>query len=228
MKIADLDWVLFDADETLFRFDGKRGLKMMFSRHGVELTEHDIAEYQTVNQPLWVAYQNGEIDAKTLQVTRFEAWSQKLGISAEQLNHDYMMAMADICEPLEGALSLMEALHGKVKLGIITNGFTALQDIRLKRTGFDKFFDLLVISEEVGIAKPDAGIFEYAKKQMQPTPENSRILMVGDNPHSDVLGGQNANFKTCWLNEHGKDIPQGIMPDLVVPSLGELQASLMA
>ncbi|MGB2080015.1 MAG: pyrimidine 5'-nucleotidase [Vibrio sp.] len=226
MTIQDLDWVLFDADETLFRFDGKRGLKMMFSRHGVELTEQDLADYQSINAPLWVAYQNGEISAKTLQVTRFESWAKRLNVSAEQLNHDYMMAMADICEPLDGALNLMEALHGKVKLGIITNGFTALQDIRLERTGFKHFFDLLVISEQVGVAKPDVAIFEYALERMPTRPQASRVLMVGDNPHSDILGGQNAGMKTCWLNEHGKEIPEGVMPSMIVPNLDQLKKQL--
>lgn len=226
MKIQDLDWVLFDADETLFRFDGKRGLKMMFSRHGVELTEQDFADYQSVNLPLWTAYQNGKIDSKTLQVTRFEPWAKKLNLPAEQLNHDYMMAMADICEPLDGALDLLESLHGKVKIGIVTNGFTSLQDIRLTRTGFKHFFDLLVISEEVGVAKPDVRIFEYTIEKMNQAIDPKRVLMVGDNPHSDILGGQNAGMKTCWLNEHGKDTPQGVLPDLIVPSLAHLKRLL--
>jgi 5'-nucleotidase len=54
-----------------------------------------------------------------------------------------------------------------VKLGIITNGFTALQQTRLERTGFRDYFDLLVISEQVGVAKPDPRIFDYALEQAQ-------------------------------------------------------------
>ncbi|MDI8841725.1 hypothetical protein MJI69_30510, partial [Salmonella enterica subsp. enterica serovar Anatum] len=42
---------------------------------------------------------------------------------------------------------------GQAKIGIITNGFTALQQTRLERTGLREYFDLLVISEQVGVAK---------------------------------------------------------------------------
>ena len=63
-------WVLFDADETLFRFDAFQGLKLMFSRFNVDFTDQDYAEYQAVNQPLWVDYQDGRINAQQLQITR--------------------------------------------------------------------------------------------------------------------------------------------------------------
>lgn len=44
------DWILFDADETLFHFDAFKGLQLMFSRKGVDFTEQDFAHYQTVKQ----------------------------------------------------------------------------------------------------------------------------------------------------------------------------------
>ncbi|MCV5919249.1 HAD-IA family hydrolase, partial [Escherichia coli] len=81
---------------------------------------------------------------------------------------------------LPGAKELMEALQGKAKMGIITNGFTELQAIRLERTGMTEYFDKVVISEQVGVAKPDLGIFEYAMQQMG-NPCKTRVLMVGDN-----------------------------------------------
>ena len=53
---------------------------------------------------------------------------------------------------MPGAVSLLNALQGKVKMGIITNGFTSLQQTRLERTGLRDHFDLLIISEQVGVA----------------------------------------------------------------------------
>lgn len=50
--------------------------------------------------------------------------------------------MADICSLLPGARELVDALSGKVNMGIITNGFTELQTIRLERTGFKDIFHL--------------------------------------------------------------------------------------
>ncbi|MGS0725448.1 pyrimidine 5'-nucleotidase, partial [Shewanella sp. 0m-11] len=56
-------WVLFDADETLFHFDAFQGLQLMFSRFDVDFTRQDFLQYQTVNQPLWVDYQDGKLTA---------------------------------------------------------------------------------------------------------------------------------------------------------------------
>ena len=219
-------WILFDADETLFHFDAFRGLQLMFSRHNITFTDTDFEHYEAINKPLWVDYQNGIISASELQNIRFETWAAKLSLSTEQLNHDFLMAMADICTPLAGAKSLLEALSQHAKLGIITNGFTALQEIRLQRTGFTNFFDVLIISEQVGVAKPDTQIFDYACQKMNMT-QRQQILMVGDNPHSDILGGINAGMDTCWLNSDHLPQPIGITPTYTVSSLAELQTLLL-
>ncbi|CEO41235.1 pyrimidine 5'-nucleotidase [Photobacterium kishitanii] len=219
-------WILFDADETLFHFDAFRGLQLMFSRHNIVFSNSDFEQYEAINKPLWVDYQNGIISATELQNIRFETWAAALSLSTEQLNTDFLKAMADICTPLAGAKSMLEALSQHAKLGIITNGFTALQEIRLERTGFADFFDVLIISEQVGIAKPDVKIFDYACQQMNIT-QRQQVLMVGDNPHSDILGGINAGMDTCWLNSDQKPLPKGITPTYTIASLAELQTILL-
>ncbi|MCG9720828.1 pyrimidine 5'-nucleotidase [Shewanella sp. Isolate7] len=219
-------WILFDADETLFHFDAFKGLQLMFSRFGVDFTLSDFEEYQTVNLPLWVDYQDGKISARHLQVTRFERWAEKLSVTAEHLNSAFLTAMADICTLLPGAAELVDALYGKVKMGIITNGFTDLQTVRLQRTGLLHAFSPVVISEEVGVAKPDVAIFEHALSQMA-HPPREHVLMVGDNPHSDIQGGLNAGFDTCWLNHASQPTPEGITPHYQVTSLSELQYLLL-
>lgn len=219
------DWIFFDADETLFTFDSFSGLQRMFLDYSVTFTAEDFQDYQAVNKPLWVDYQNGAITSLQLQRQRFVSWGEQLSVPPEELNSAFMNAMAEICAPLPGAASLINALKGKVKMGIITNGFTALQQIRLERTGFRDDFDLLIISEEVGVAKPDRRIFEYALEQAG-MPDRSRVLMVGDTAESDILGGMNAGWSTCWLNAHQRPLPEGIKPDWIVTSLSELELLL--
>lgn len=220
MKVYE--WILFDADETLFHFDAFSGLKLMFSQLGSRFTKKNYRSYQAINKSLWVDYQNGDITAQQLQHQRFIPWADKLSISPQDLNSAFLAAMAEICIPLEGAVSLLNALKGKVKLGIITNGFTELQQVRLERTGFKDYFDLLVISEQVGLAKPHRGIFDHALSIIG-DPARDQVLMVGDNPESDILGGINAGLDTCWLNINGKPVPEGIIPHYQVSSLVELK-----
>ncbi len=219
-------WILFDADETLFHFDAFKGLRLMFSRFGVDFTEHDYKQYQAVNVPLWVDYQNGDITALQLQNIRFENWAKQLKTSTQKLNSAFLVAMADICTLLPGATELIHSLSEKVNMGIITNGFTELQKIRLARTGLDSYFSPLIISEQVGVAKPHPDIFEHAFNKMG-NPSREQVLMVGDNLHSDILGGLNAGIDTCWLNVHGKERPDEITPHFQVSSLSELKTILL-
>ncbi|REG85720.1 pyrimidine 5'-nucleotidase [Marinomonas pollencensis] len=220
------DWIIFDADETLFRFDNFSGLKHMLAKYGVDFNENDFEEYQAINKPLWVEYQNGAISAKQLQTRRFESWSKRLNTSSEQLNHQFLESMGEICEPLPGAKALMTHLSEEsIKSIIITNGFTQLQKVRLERTRFDQYFPHVIISEEVGVAKPHLAIFDHALNKIG-NPDRKKVLMVGDTLESDILGGINAKLDTCWLNHHNKTHPEHIKPTYQVNSLHELLAKL--
>ncbi|MFD2178616.1 pyrimidine 5'-nucleotidase [Veronia pacifica] len=220
------DWILFDADETLFSFDDFQGLKIMLSDYGVHFTRDDHVAYKKQNQPLWVKYQNGEITAQELQITRFLGWAEKLNVEPDELNGAFLNAMADVCKPLTDVDIVIPKLVERAKLGIVTNGFTQLQKIRLERTGMTPYFTHVFISEEIGVAKPDPRIFEYALEKMG-QPDKASVLMVGDNPHSDVLGGMNAGVDTCWLNLKGETLPEGIQPTFTASSWQALKSYLL-
>lgn len=224
--IERYDWLLFDADDTLFHFDGALGLEALFNRFDAVFTADDFSQFQTLNKPLWDDYAQGLVTADEVQIRRFVPLAERFGVPPEQLNSDFISAMAELCEPLPGALNLVHALSDKVQLGIITNGFTELQDRRMRRVGFDRHFDLLVISEQVGVAKPHLDIFEHAFARMN-NPARERILMVGDNLHTDVQGGRNAGIDTCWLNHHGKQAPVHLQPTFEVNNLMQLHQLLL-
>ena len=225
-SINNFSWVLFDADDTLFHFNAFAGLQHLLAQFSVVFNETDYAEYEQVNKPLWVEYQNGRITAEQLQHQRFTSWATRLNCSPKDLNSSFISIMAQICTPIEGVVSLLNALRNKVKLGIITNGFTQLQQARLERTGLKSYFDILVISEQVGVAKPHKAIFAHALFLMG-NPKPSEVLMVGDNPDSDIIGGNNAGFHTCWFNQHQKEPPQGIVPHYEVASFKQLHDLLL-
>jgi 5'-nucleotidase len=226
MLVKAYQWILFDADDTLFHFDALRGLHLTLSSLGKEFIPQHYQDYEVLSRSLWIDYQNGTINLHELQNKRFEPWAKKLQISTTMFSNTFQHAMADICQPLDGAVSLLSSLQGKAKLGIITNGFTESQQIRLERTGLMNHFEWLVISEQVGVAKPHPKIFEHAFSLMgELNPE--QVLMVGDNPDSDIKGGLNAGMHTCWLNVHNKTLPEGIVPHYEVSSLGQLEKLLL-
>lgn len=220
------DWILFDADETLFHFDAFAGMQLMFSRLGEDFTKADYEIYQQVNRPLWTQYQDGIIDANTLKQVRFSAWAKELATTTEFLNSAFLQAMADICSLLPGAESLLNALSSKVNMAIITNGFTELQQIRLDKMQLGHYFSHLFISEEIGIAKPSTGIFEHAHTVMG-KPSKDKVLIVGDNLHSDIVGGLNFGIDTCWLNHTDQTSDGNIQAHYEVSSLAQLRNVLL-
>lgn len=220
-EIMKYQWILFDADETLFSFNSYLGLKAMLSRYRIEFTEQDYEAFQAVNKPLWVAYQNNEITAEDIQIRRFAKLSAQIGVTALQLNQELMAEMALVSKPLDGVIEMLNALYGKVKMGIITNGFTDLQQKRLENTSTSHFFEIVVISEQIGAAKPDRQVFDYAFALMDET-DRTKVLMVGDTLASDILGGNNAGIDTCWLNPLNKKNETEIKPTFEINHIKQL------
>ncbi|MGX3065666.1 pyrimidine 5'-nucleotidase [Ursidibacter arcticus] len=214
-------WILFDADETLFSFNSFLGLKVMMERYGVPFNEQDYEQFQAVNKPLWVAYQNKEITAQDLQRIRFEKIAQQTGQEPLALNQELMAEMALLSQPLENVKEMLDSLFGKVKMAIITNGFHALQQKRLENTALNKYFDLVVVSETVGVAKPAPQIFESAFAQMGNV-DKQAILMVGDTLSSDVQGGINVGIDTCWFNPTQQPNETTIQPTYEIASILDL------
>lgn len=124
------DWIFFDADETLFTFDSFTGLQRMFLDYSITFTAEDFQDYRAVNKPLWVDYQNGAITSLQLQHARFQSWAERLKVEPGSLNDAFINAMVRNLRAAAGAVSLLNAIRGKAKIGIITNGFTSLQQIR--------------------------------------------------------------------------------------------------
>ena len=83
------------------------------------------------------------------------------------------------------------------KLGVITNGIRKWQLKRLRATGFYKYFDHLTSTSEVGFAKPDHAVYKLALKKAGV--RASQAVMIGDNPHKDILPANQLGMKTVWL-----------------------------
>ena len=69
----------------------------------------------------------------------------------------------------------------------------------LRKSKISKYFKDIVISEEVGVSKPNKGIFEHALNNLGNF-DKSEVLMIGDSLNSDIRGGINYNIDTCWFN----------------------------
>jgi FMN phosphatase YigB (HAD superfamily) len=93
-----------------------------------------------------------------------------------------------------------------------------VQRPRLEKSKIDRFFEVIVISDEIGVAKPHKGFFDHTFTEMQHS-DPSSVLVIGDSINADIKGGQQYGTATCWMNPEGQKAPMGINPDYEIRDL---------
>lgn len=205
-------WLLFDVDNTLLDFAQTEALALehSFAQHGLPFPHTAKQRYHEINQSYWQRLERKEITPEVIRAGRFQDLFTELGVGfdASLFADSYLAQLGQQAPLMDGALELLEGLNGRFQLGIITNGLANVQHPRLERSGLKLHFAAVIISEEVGVAKPDAGIFDIAFAQMN-QPAKNEVLIIGDSLSSDILGGINYGIDTCWFNPNGQttDMP---------------------
>ena len=114
-----------------------------------------------------------------------------------------------------------EALRPRFKLGLVTNGPSRTQRPKIEQFRLIDYLDLLIVSEEVGVAKPDPAIFAIALERLGVAP--SEALFVGDLPEFDLRGAAAAGMPFIWMNPRGEELPADVaQPIAVIERLTEL------
>ncbi|XID94855.1 HAD family hydrolase [Paenibacillaceae bacterium WGS1546] len=99
---------------------------------------------------------------------------------------------------MDQALEVLEyARNSGCKLGMITNGRTRIQHGKIARLGLRNVFDTILVSEEVGLRKPDPAIFRLAAERLG-IPAG-QCVFIGDHPVNDIEGAARAGMATVWL-----------------------------
>jgi len=138
------------------------------------------------------------------------------------MNAAYLENLIQHTVPLDGALDLLETLKRlRVRMGIITNGLREVQRPRIRQVGMENFFQVVLVSDEIGLAKPDTRFFARAHAEMG-LPEKEKVLVVGDSYASDIAGAKNFAFPSCWFNPKALQPPADAQPDFDIRSLKEV------
>lgn len=219
----NFDWILFDADHTLFDFDrsAAESLADTMHAHSIPHLNGHWELYNRINKQCWTAYENGEIDRDTMRIQRFTLFFKEIGAEAvdiETFASQYLLGLPSRPYFIDGATELLHRLHGTVRLGMITNGLTEVQRPRLVSSGIDRFFDVIVVSGEIGHMKPEHAYFEYTHLQMS-RPEKQKVLVVGDSLNADIKGGSEFGFITCWFNPGSAQNESEVTPDYEIDAL---------
>ena len=98
-------------------------------------------------------------------------------------------------------LETLEYLAPKYHLHLITNGFQEVQQVKIKVSGMDKYFEELITSEEAGVKKPDPRIFYYAFGKTGALADES--LMIGDDYPVDIEGARQVGMDQVFFDPDG-------------------------
>jgi 2-haloacid dehalogenase len=221
------DWIFFDADGTLFDYDAAEAaaLEGAFGACGLPCGPEIGPLYSEINAGMWRDFELGKISQEDLKTARFDRLFDALGLTAdaEEFSRRYLAILGAQTALLEGAESLVRSLVGKVRMLLITNGLAEVQVPRFAASSIRGCFTEIVISGEIGLAKPDPAIFDFAFDRID-RPAKERVLMIGDNLGSDILGGANFGLDTCWYNPAGVANGHAVEPTYELRELREILA----
>lgn len=210
--------VLFDMDDTIF--DHALTCRDALARVRQDwpwLQQRPIGEvwkeYSRLLEAVHPEVVRGRLDPNTARRQRFRLLARFCGeeISdpeAAELSRQYRATYQALRRPVPGVGPLLERLHGRVTVVIVSNNETAEQEEKLAFLGFERWVDHLVVSEEVGVAKPDPRIFEAALTLASALPDDA--VMVGDSWANDVVGARGARIGAVWFNRFEAPPPQAL------------------
>lgn len=212
--------ILLDIDDTLFDFvpSNKNATYALMEELGLS-SPTIFEEYQVHNHACWQALERGEMDQGQLHVERFRRFLAEKGRDDDPalVADRFAYHLGQQVLPLPHSEEMLCALCAQREVILLTNGITVIQKARFNNSYLKELPLKMVISQEVGVSKPDPRIFEIALEGTDP----KDALMIGDGVGSDVAGANNAGVDMCWYNPRGKALREGLHAEYVVSDLME-------
>lgn len=231
--------VWLDLDDTLvdFRAASRVALAKVFHEERLDrffpTLQSWTAAYEKCNYELWQRYAGQLVDQATLRMERFRLPLMEADMARDvatavsrRLDPVYLGYLADESRLLPGAIELVSWLRdvAGVKVGILSNGFTEVQWRKLQVTGLEPLIDLMVLSDDIGVNKPDSRLYDYAMHKAGENAPSSQ-LMIGDNVNTDIAGALAAGWQALLFDPelpllHTRGSNYSIVSHLeVIPSL---------
>ena len=211
--------VLFDLDDTLIdsqcsRRHGLRAVQELLPTLApVPLEQLELVHDEELNAN-YLRTLDGSLSDDEARLERIRGICRRYGLQPDE--SAIMEAALAYARLVPSVPELLDALRGRMMIGVITNGPSARQRGKLKR--FDirpTDLDALAISGEVGATKPGPAIFRYALAALDVAPEG--VTMVGDSWENDILGALGSGMAAVWLNRYRLTCPD---PGLAVEIRG--------
>lgn len=188
--------ILFDLDQTLL--DRNTSL--------IKFVEWQVNFFQLVSQANKQAFITRFIELDNYgNVWKDLVYSQLLEdfniktFCVESLLESYINDFNKFCRPFEKVSETIQNLYHKGhKLGLVSNGKSPFQESNFYALGLREFFSTVIVSEAIGIRKPDPRIFEFACKELDCIPNH--CIFVGDNLKADIEGAKKVGMRTIFFH----------------------------
>lgn len=225
--------LLFDLDDTLLEthYSHQEAMCLACERAAAQhpnwtverLEEVFVATYRELEARI----ERGELSFPSQVPFRIRSWEDTLrrcGLSpdlGEELAHLYLEERRKRYRLYDDVPSALDALSAEYRLVLVTNGLSDLQREKVAKVGLERWFDRIVVSEEVQSWKPDSRIFRHALELAGVGSEEA--VMIGDNLERDIAGAQAVGMCSVWVRRYEHLVPiEGITPDAVVEAVGGL------
>lgn len=223
---AEIKAVLFDIDDTLYDRNLAQvktlelivqSLPSLFNHLQMVRVKEAFLESDRI---ITNDFNTGAKSTK-LRDSRSKLFLRLLGIAdsyADIITEIYVRDYPRVYAPVGSAISVMEELSKKYQIGAVSNGLPDVQYRKLDTLGIRNILSCIVLSEEIGIRKPEPAIFLCAAQLLGRRPDE--CLFVGDSYASDIVGANRAGMHTCWFNLTDTLLPDNeLKPDYVVTNL---------
>ena len=223
--------LLLDLDDTILDFQKAEHIALgkTLQHFGIEPTDTIRSRYRQINQEHWERLERKELTRAQVVSGRFAQLFVELGVEgdAEYCAKLYAENLGIGHYFLPGAEAALETLFGKYRLFMASNGNLSVQQGRLKSAKISHYFEDIFISQEMGADKPSVEFFERCFARIDGF-DREKTMIVGDSLTSDILGGNNAEITTCWVNPCHKPRREDIRVDYEIESISQLAVLLEA
>jgi putative hydrolase of the HAD superfamily len=218
--------IFFDLDDTLMdNIGAEAGAAKEFHRLHADIfpksAEEFVIRWRETTEKHVRRYLSGELTFQGQRRERIkELFLHKRHIGdkeADRLFEVYLNYYERNWKLFSDVQSCLNGLSG-FRLGIITNGDSYQQKLKIKQLGLSPWFSVVIISEDIGIHKPDPGIFLEACRAAGDSPSGS--WHIGNDLKADAEGSIHAGLNGVWLNRNGST-PCAAVP--MIHSLLELK-----
>jgi putative hydrolase of the HAD superfamily len=225
--------IFFDLDHTIWDFDknAQETLHELYIIHkladlGLPSAELFIETYTRNNHKLWAQYHVGAITKDYLREARFKTTFLELGMQPELIPDGFEDEYVKLCPTktnlFPDAHEVLTYLRSKYILHLISNGFKESTEIKIAGSNISHYFDQIIISETVGVNKPDKAIFDHALSLARAVKDES--IMIGDSIEADIRGALNFGMDAVYFNPMQLPKPEDV--PVQINSLKELIALL--